>query len=187
MGDWQRSYPRFSQCGLNCGLCPRYHTDGASRCPGCGGADFFSKRPACGVISCARKKGVAEYCYLCEEYPCKKYNGVALHDSFITHQNMMTDFEKAKAVGMEAYQAELDEKVAALEDLLAHYNDGRRKSFFCTAVNLLALQDVRAVMAQLEQTALAGDTKARAACAVQLFEGMAAQRGITLKLNKKKA
>gem|GEM_PF-3991072 len=31
-----RSYPLFSDCGLNCGLCPRYYTDGASRCPGCG-------------------------------------------------------------------------------------------------------------------------------------------------------
>jgi len=30
----QREYPLFSACGLNCGLCPRYHTDGISKCPG---------------------------------------------------------------------------------------------------------------------------------------------------------
>ena len=34
--EYDREYPLFSACGLNCGLCPRFYTDGESRCPGCG-------------------------------------------------------------------------------------------------------------------------------------------------------
>lgn len=32
-------------------------------------------------------------------------------------------------IGLEAYLAKLEEKKIVLEELLAHYNDGRRKTF----------------------------------------------------------
>jgi len=51
-----RSYPQFSACGLNCGLCPRYHTSGITRCPGCAGENFLMKHPSCGVLSCSQRK-----------------------------------------------------------------------------------------------------------------------------------
>lgn len=30
-------------CGLDCGLCPRFYTEGSSRCPGCCGENFEKK------------------------------------------------------------------------------------------------------------------------------------------------
>ena len=57
--------------------------------------------------------------------------------------------KRAKALGIDAYRKELNEKVSILETLLADYDDGRRKGFFCLAVNLLELQDVRYVMEQI--------------------------------------
>ncbi|HNR04634.1 MAG TPA: DUF3795 domain-containing protein, partial [Bacillota bacterium] len=39
-------------CGLDCGLCPRFFTEGASRCPGCCGVDFENKHPSCSFITC---------------------------------------------------------------------------------------------------------------------------------------
>lgn len=185
--DGQRQYPMLSACGLNCGLCPRFHTDGDSRCPGCGGEGFAAKRPSCGVLTCARRHGGLEYCYLCEEYPCKKYEGAALCDSFISHRNMRSDFERARQSGIQAYQAELEEKIAFLRALLADYNDGRRKSFYCTAVNLLELEDLRDVMRLIREQVDPGDPpKAKAAQAVRLFEQRAQERGISLRLNRKK-
>lgn len=38
--EYKREYPSFALYGLNCGLCPRYHTKGESKCHGCGGQDF---------------------------------------------------------------------------------------------------------------------------------------------------
>ncbi len=185
MPDFNREYPLFSACGLNCGLCPRYHTQGASKCPGCAGEGFAAKHPPCGVLSCCLRHGI-EYCCQCTEYPCKRYDGADASDSFITHKNQLSDFEKARAIGMEAYARELDGKVEALEYLLANADDGRRKSLFCTAVNLLPPEDVRRVAEWVSQSAKP-DTlrKETAAAAASLLEEIARERGISLKLRKK--
>ena len=180
-----RSYPLFSACGLNCGLCPRFHTAGTSKCPGCGGEGFLKVHPICGVLSCCQRKGL-EYCFLCPEYPCKKFDGTDLTDSFITHQNQFRDLDKAKQMGIKAYEAELNEKVRMLENLLKMYDDGRRKSFYCLAVNLLELSDVKVVMEKIVDTAdNAATIKEKAIIAVRFFEEMAEQRDVLLKLRKK--
>ena len=186
-----RKNPLFSACGLNCGLCPRFYTVGTSRCPGCAGEGFSDVHPACGMLSCCQRKGL-EYCFLCEEFPCKKYDGVDLTDSFITHRNQFKDMEKAKQVGTSAYEAELNEKVNILQELITNYDNGRLKGFFCLAVNLLDLADVNLIMAELksesgkinneaeQQTLL----KKKAKLAVQLFQSFADKKGIVLKLLK---
>lgn len=181
----QRDYPLFSACGLNCGLCPRYQMDGASKCPGCSGEGFLTKHPKCGVLSCAQRKGL-EYCFQCDEYPCKKYEGADASDSFITHKNQLRDNEKAKRIGMEAYRSELDEKISVLEKLLVNYDDGRRKSFFCVAVNLLEMADITDIMARIESETRTDDSvKEKATTAVRLLQDAADRQGISLKLRKK--
>lgn len=180
-----RKYPLFSACGLNCGLCPRYHTDGVSKCPGCAGEGFLSKHPLCGLLSCSQRKGI-EYCYLCDEYPCKKYDGADLSDSFITHKNQLHDLDKAKRIGMEAYESELNNKIEVLKQLLENYDDGRRKNFFCVAVNLLDSQDIISVMEQIAYASnVEAPLKEKSAIAVRLFQAMADRRNISLILRKK--
>ena len=179
-----RNYPLFAVCGLNCGLCPRYYTTGTSKCPGCAGEGFSEVHPTCGILSCCQRKGL-EYCFECDEFPCKKYDGEGVKDSFITHRNQFIDMDKAKRIGIEVYKTELNEKVGFLQELLKNYDDGRRKSFFCLAVNLLELSDIKAIMEQIAaEAALDSPIKARTAAAVHLFEEMATQRGISLKLRK---
>ena len=181
----QREYALFSACGLNCGLCPRYHTDGASKCPGCAGEGFSKKHPTCGVLSCCQRKHF-DYCCECAEFSCKKYDGADETDSFITHRNQFSDFAKAKNLGVESYQAELNGKVAILEKLLAEYDDGRHKSFYCIAVNLLKLSDIQTIMLQLgRQAKPLSSAKEKAVLAAQLFQEAANKEGIDLKLRKK--
>jgi hypothetical protein len=179
-----REYPLFAACGLNCGLCPRFYTDGDSRCPGCAGEGVSEVHPPCGILSCCQRKKI-EYCFLCEEYPCKKYDGIDLSDSFITHKNQFKDLEKAKTIGLEAYKAELDEKIVALKELLTTYNDGRKKSLFCQAVNLLDLQDIKLIMKQIADDVEPNSTlKEKAVLVARFFEEMAEKRSISLKLRK---
>lgn len=180
-----RKYPQFSPCGLNCGLCPRYYTKGNSRCPGCAGAGFDAVHPPCGILSCSLRKGL-EYCFLCDEFPCKKYDGADQTDSFITHKNQFRDIEKAKQMGIAAYEDELNLKIKMLEELLENYDDGRRKGLFCIAVNLLELKDVSFVMKQIkEETTSLAELKEKAKVAARLFEARAAELGIELRLRKK--
>jgi hypothetical protein len=143
MDNFKRGYPLFSLCGLNCGLCPMHLGD---YCPGCGGG---AGNQPCAIARCSLRHGGIEYCYLCDEYPCEKYDGIDAFDSFITHRNQLKDIEKVKKIGIDSYQSELAEKIEILRYLLANYNDGRRKNFYCIAVNLLELQDVKSVMEQI--------------------------------------
>ena len=179
-----RKYPLFSACGLNCGLCPRFYTEGSSRCPGCAGEGFSDVHPSCGILSCCQRKGI-EYCYECEEFPCKKYDNWDSSDSFITHRNYLADMEKAGKTGIEAYKKELNAKVQILEELLADYNDGRRKNLFCIAVNLLEPADLDFVMEQIRNEAGSkASLKEKAKTAECLLNTRAEEKGITLKLRK---
>ena len=121
---------------------------------------------------------------MCDKYPCKKYEGADLHDSFITHKNQSRDMERAKN-DFSAYTTELDTKIQILEELLASYNDGRRKGFFCLAVNLLDLADIKSIVKQLKNKITAeATTKEKAIIAIRLFQAVADEKGIALKLRK---
>ena len=180
MKGYTRENPMFSLCGLNCGLCPM-HLGGY--CPGCGGGEGHQ---GCAVIRCSREHGGVEYCHQCGAFPCGRYGALMEFDSFVPHRHMVKDQERAREMGAAAYRAELDAKMEILQELLAGYNDGRRKSFYCTAVSLLALEDLQAMMDRL-RTASGPDepVKARTALAVQSLNDLGAARGVELKLRKK--
>lgn len=181
MKDFARSDLFFSLCGLNCGLCAM-HLGGY--CPGCGGGK--GNQP-CKLARCSLGHGKLEYCSQCEEFPCKKYEKIDEFDSFITHRNQKKDLEKQKKMGPGSYQEEQKEKIRILEYLLERYNDGRKKTLFCTAVNFLTLEDLKAVLIQAEIENRLQDLplKERAAGIAELIQELARQKGISLKLRKK--
>lgn len=181
MKGFTRTEPRFSLCGLNCALCSM-HLGGY--CPGCGGG---AGNQSCGIARCSLEHGGVSFCWQCPEYPCSRYEGFDDGDSFVPHQNRQQDIARARELGLEAYLAQLEEKRGMLEELLAGYNDGRRKTLFNMAVYLLPLEDLRAVMAALSGRPELGEqtAKERALAAAALLQKAADRRGVRLKLNKK--
>ena len=131
--------------------------------------------------------GGVPFCWECPEYPCSRYDGFDDGDSFVPHRNRQQDIARTQELGLEAYLAQLEEKHAILDALLAGYNDGRRKTLFHTAVYLLPLEELQSVMADLDsRPELAGQPiKELALVAVELLQQAADRRGISLKLNKK--
>lgn len=186
MKEYKRAHPNFSLCGLNCGLCPRHQTEGASKCPGCGGPEFHLKHPSCVVITCASRHGGVEFCFQCEAFPCERYREPSRTDSFISYRNVLADFERAAAAGLKTYLAELREKMGFLEFLIRDCNDARSKGLYCLAVNLLDLGDLRTIRAEIEETIVPreADPKIRAGQVRRLFEDAARRRKIELKLRK---
>ena len=80
----------------------------------------------------------------------------------------------------------MNRKVAILLELLANYDDGRLKSFYCIAVNLLDLKDIQNIMLQLNRESKnVSILKERTAIAVRLFQKIANSKSIDLKLRKK--
>lgn len=187
MKNYEREYTLLSLCGLNCGLCPMHHmTNKEKSCPGCGGKGFQK----CRLVTCAQDHGGIEFCYQCSEYPCSKYDGIDDFDSFIAHRNQLSNFKKVKEYGLEVYQSVLHQKIEILNHLLENYNDGRRKTFFCTAVNLLELEDLKKAATDIDmKIASCGSTlslKEKALIAVQLIQSLADQRNVSLKLRRKR-
>ena len=82
-------------------------------------------------------------------------------------------------IGEEAYNTEQVEKRQILDRLLAEYNDGRKKTLFCLAVNLLALDDLRTVF---EDSDLEIPVKDRAR---QMEKRLKERSSVELKLRKK--
>ena len=181
MKGFHRQNKLFSLCGLNCGLCPMFLN---RNCPGCGGGEG---NQSCKIARCSMKHNGVEYCFQCSEYPCEKYEHIDEFDSFITHRNRKADLEKAKQYGMEAYNAEQVEKTKILDVLLSGYNDGRKKTLFCVAVNLLDLQELREVLRKIENRSDMETLtlKEKSAFAARLLRDVAAKRNIVLKLRKK--
>jgi len=103
-------YPTIGVCGLDCGLCPRYYTLGQSRCPGCGGPDFFNKHPSCSFITCCVKKKNLEVCAECSEFPCPKfksneeYQRLKEPSSYPSSKKVMPNLNFTKEYGIENSQ-----------------------------------------------------------------------------------
>lgn len=180
MKGFQREDLMFSLCGLNCALCTMKIDN---YCPGCGGG---AGNQGCAIARCSLEHDRLDYCFRCSEYPCDRYNGIEEYDSFITHRHQLEDIEKVKNIGINSYHAELSEKAAILMCLLENYNDGRRKTLFSLAINLLKLADIRAVIREIESKVTRSMTiKEKAVIAAMQLEDAALRKGITLKLNKK--
>lgn len=181
MKGFTRTETRFSLCGLQCGLCTM-HLGGY--CPGCGGGVGNQR---CAIAHCSLEHESVQFCWECPEYPCPRYEGFDDGDSFVPHRNRQQDIAQARELGLEAFVAWQAEKRTILDELLAHYNDGRRKTLFNTAVYLLPLEDLRTIMAtlgsqpELDKQAV----KERALATVDLLQQAADRHNISLKLRKK--
>ena len=96
--------------------------------------------------------------------------------------------ENAKRFGIDAYNAEQTEKAKILEVLLSNYNDGRKKTLFCVAVNLLELQELQTVLREIDRKPDIEimTLKEKSAFVAGLLQDAAAIKNIDLKLHKKK-
>lgn len=180
MKGFERKNQFLSLCGLNCGLCPMFL---GNRCGGCGNGN-----QSCKIAKCSLEQGNMEYCFECKHYPCEKYQEINKYDSFITHRRQKSDLEKVSIIGIEKYNIEQKEKIQILSYLLSNYNDGRRKNFFCIAVNLLDLPELLEAMNFIKSNdELSSLTiKEQSLYVVEIFQKIADRKNIKLKLNKKK-
>ena len=177
MKGFTRSDQLLSLCGLNCGLCTMRL---GGYCPGCGGGEG---NQGCAIARCGLDHGGIAYCWQCGEFTCQRCQNDE-YDSFITRRNRLRDLEKARRMGMEAYWAEQRERRGILEFLLERYDDGRKKTLYALAANLLELEDLRRILERLSEESSGLSAKDQAALAAGLCREAAAGREIDLRLRK---
>jgi len=186
-----KKYPTIGVCGLDCGLCPRYYTDGPSRCPGCGGPDFFHKHPSCSYITCCVKRKGLEVCAECGDFPCVKfrskevYNNLNESPSYPPYRKVMSNLNFIKEQGIERFMAIQKRRIEFLEYMIKEFDDGRSRCLFCRASALLELNELEKSLdeATLESGAKnlsRNDIKGKAKILKKILYEAASKRGIEL-------
>ncbi len=175
--EFNRTDGLFSLCGLNCGLCPMQIR---GDCSGCFNGSTCYR--SCPIAPCSVRHGNVEYCFACSEYPCRRYDGIDRHDSLISHRNQKRDMAKAKESGIEAYLAEQRAKKEILTHILEDYDDGKREVFFCLAVNMLDVADLRNALACTDPLSRDQSAHDRAEFLERQLRDCAARRHIPLEL-----
>jgi hypothetical protein len=185
-----KKYPIIGACGLDCGLCPSYHRDGVSHCSGCCGKGFWDMARGCGLLTCCVKKHKLETCGQCHEFEfcprvMKLLEQAKHRDSLLSYLPIAANFEFVRKNGIEKWAERQKEKIACLKTLLADYNDGRSKTFYCLSVQLLPLDKLKPALAQAQKKITVEMTpKDKALLVREAFNGVALKLGVELRLRK---
>ncbi len=185
-----KKHPTLGCCGLDCGLCPRFYTNGSSRCPGCCGEGFFDNHPTCPFVTCCFKKKGLEVCAQCDEYPCaKSKKETGLRDSFITHRKVLHNLAVIRESGLEPFMEQQAQRIAILENMLEQYDDGKSKSYYCIATALLSIdgltQSMQSAEQEINRTSIdQNEIKAKAKILRRFLEDTARGENAELKLRK---
>ena len=185
-----KKYPIVGACGLNCGLCPRYHSGGTSRCPGCCGPDFRQKHPSCGFITCCVKRRNLETCAQCADLAgcdraARLLESAKHRDSFLSYRPVAANFDFIKNHGIEEFVRLETEKLGLLKYLIENYDDGRSKSFYCTSCQLVPLDKLKEALANAEAEIIRDTAIQEKAGTVRAaIDNMADKLRIDLKLRK---
>jgi hypothetical protein len=140
-------------CGIDCGLCPRFYTEGKSKCPGCLGPDFANCHPSCSLANCCFKKNNLEACGLCGNFPCNRYENQdkVLKDSFVTHKKIFQNQYFIKEHGLNEFIKQQKIRIKLLNILLEKYNDKRSKNYYCIATALLNIDNINKILNIIKQ------------------------------------
>ena len=179
-----KKHPKVGACGLDCVLCPRYYTEGKSRCGGCG-CDYSSAAIGCRIYRCCVMDKGFGTCAECGSFPCSRFEGADAADSFVTHRKMIANLRSIKGSGVEAFLEAQEERRILLGRMLTEHNDGRSKSFFCVAAALLPIEVLRSAVEEAERCgAEPKDMKSRAMALRSKLNEAAMKEGIDLQLRK---
>jgi len=174
-------------CGLSCRLCPRYHTDGGSRCGGCKSA--FRMGAGCPFITCAVKKKGIELCADCAEgETCERWKRhrelSKTVDSFVCYQKLEENIRSVKRHGIEAFEETQEKRCRLLEEMLAEFDDGRSKSYYCIAATVMEPEELARALARAKAATAGRTPKEKAKVMRGILEDIAMEKGYGLALRK---
>lgn len=187
-----KTYPTIGACGIDCGLCPRYQSTAASRCPGCAPEGFLDAGGQwCKMTRCAVRERGYETCAECAQFPCYRFEGWDLGDSFVSHLRSIASLHAIRERGIEGFAAQQQARMALLRKMLEEFDEGRSKSYCCVACALLPLDEIEEGLAQARREVQdAGfaveDRRNRATVLHRTFDDAAERLGVSLRLRTRK-
>jgi PP-loop superfamily ATP-utilizing enzyme len=183
----QIKYPEIGVCGLFCRLCPMYNTEAESRCLGCKSTTRIAV--GCPFITCAVKKKGIEFCWECtENKTCEKWKkhreaGNKI-DSFKCYQKLEEDISFIQKKGIGEFEKIQKQREHLLKEMLRDFNEGRSKSYYCIAVTVLDVEEIREVLTRAKKESDGLDAKGKSKVLHSILDELAGKKGYCLKLRK---
>ena len=180
-------YPQIGICGLSCRLCPSYHSKTDSRCAGCKSEGRM--KVGCPFITCAVKKRGIEFCWQCPEHKnCERWREHRkrgrYHDSFVCYQRLEDNIAFIERQGVSDFAEAQKERAHLLTAMLAEFNEGRSKSFYCIVATVMDIQEMTQVIAQARNDSVGKDIRGKSKTLHLILNKIAEERKYNLKLRK---
>jgi hypothetical protein len=180
-------YPEVGICGLSCRLCPRYHTDGKSRCGGC--KSEFRMAAGCPFITCAIKRKGIEFCWDCSEHEvCEKWGKHRElgkeYDSFKSYQKLEDNIAFIQANGVNEFENLQKTREKLLKEMLQNFNEGRSKRYYCIVATVFEIGELQKLLDEGTERSRGLELKEKSKVLHALLDSAAEKKSYTLKLRK---
>ncbi len=174
-------------CGLSCRLCPAHHGETKSRCPGC--KSEYRMGAACPVHNCAVKKKGIEFCGFCEENKtCEKWRKNRemgkKGDSLLCYQKVEDNIASIQKNGITEFENEQKTREQLLREMLAEFNEGRSKTYYCIVATVLETKELRQALNEAKKQTKRFDAKEKSRILHSILDGIAEKKHYWLKLRK---
>ncbi|NOQ22916.1 MAG: hypothetical protein GQ565_09775 [Candidatus Aegiribacteria sp.] len=165
-------------CGMSCSLCPRFHTDGKSKCLGCGPDPHCVY---CSTYKCCSVKKAYETCAECIDSPCARISNLADWKRFSTGKRWLLHIEEIKKNGLEKWERIQEQKAVLLKQALEQYNSGRSKGIICLSFLLFDIPTIQKLLEKANAIISDIELKDRAKKFKVLIKEFAKKKEIKLK------
>jgi len=181
------SHIEIGICGLSCRLCPAYHRETKSKCGGC--KSEYRMGAACPFHNCAIKKKNIDFCGFCDENnTCARWKKFResgkQHDSILSYQRLEDNISFIQKNGMEQFEKQQKTKENLLRAILAEFNEGRSKTFYCTAATVLEIDELESVLENARAKSKGLDIREKSEVMHSLLNEIANNKDYSLKLRK---
>ena len=143
----------------------------------------------CPFITCALKRKGVSFCWDCEEGDgCARW---ARHralgregDSFTSYAALESNIALAERDGIAAFLEEQRLRERLLGEMLAEFNEGRSKSYYCIAATVLTPAELREALDSARSSAET-DVRERSRALHARLDAAAEKRGVMIALRKR--
>ncbi len=143
----------------------------------------------CPFITCALKRKGIEFCWDCDESDsCERWADHRefgrTRDTFVCYASLEDNIASIRRTGLKAFIDEQCEREGLLVEMLAEFNEGRSKTYYCIAATVLDLSELRSALESARESVSGMDVRDRSKTLHGLLDAAASVRSLRLALRK---
>jgi hypothetical protein len=143
----------------------------------------------CPFITCAVKKQGIEFCCDCHDsQTCEKWakhrEFGRQHDTFKCYQKLEDDISAIAQNGIDSFEEQQKAREQILKEILAEFNEGRSRSYYCIAATVMEIEDLKEVLGRAQEEYEGLGIKDKSRVMHTILDSIASERNYYLRLRK---